>query len=220
MEAGIRRASTRLRNVVRRTRSGRAATSSSFGPSVRLAEGARLERGTKLGCPTTVGRFSRVNGAMWARGEAALTIGAFCAIGNGLRVITNNHDTERVNQQGALHRELGHPARKILKAVTIGSNVWIGDSVFLTAGAVIGDGAVIGAGAVVAGEIPPFVIAGGVPARPIGRRCSEELARALQDLAWWDWPIEKIHANAEFFDRRLVDIEVAEVIALSKWDSD
>jgi acetyltransferase-like isoleucine patch superfamily enzyme len=45
--------------------------------------------------------------------------------------------------------------------------VWIGSKAIITAGVTIGDGAVVAAGAVVTKDIPPFAIAGGVPAKVV-----------------------------------------------------
>lgn len=54
--------------------------------------------------------------------------------------------------------------------IVIGNDVWLATRVTVRKGAVIGDGTVVMAGSVVAGELPPGVIAGGVPARVIRRR--------------------------------------------------
>lgn len=53
--------------------------------------------------------------------------------------------------------------------ITIGDDVWLATRVRLRKGAVIGRGSVIAAGSEVSGEIPPGVLAGGVPARVIRR---------------------------------------------------
>lgn len=55
------------------------------------------------------------------------------------------------------------------KHVLIGQNVWIGDGVVVAPGAEIGMGAIIGANSVVIGQIPPYTIAAGAPAKPIKR---------------------------------------------------
>ena len=47
------------------------------------------------------------------------------------------------------------------------SNVWIGAGVQVLAGVTIGEGSVIGAGSVVNRDIPPHVLAAGVPCRVI-----------------------------------------------------
>jgi lipopolysaccharide O-acetyltransferase len=67
------------------------------------------------------------------------------------------------------------------KAVVIGDNVWIGEQVSILAGATIGRGSVIGANSVVAGNIPPYSIAVGAPARVI-KRYDRSLKR------WVPWP--------------------------------
>ena len=56
------------------------------------------------------------------------------------------------------------------RPVHIGNDVWIGDRVMIMPGVHIGDGSVIGAGAVVTGDIPPYSIAVGVPAKVIRSR--------------------------------------------------
>ena len=51
--------------------------------------------------------------------------------------------------------------------ITIGNNVWSGSHVVINPGVTIGDNAVIGAGSVVTKDIPPNVVAAGVPCRVI-----------------------------------------------------
>ena len=41
------------------------------------------------------------------------------------------------------------------------------------------------------------MIVGGIPARPIKKRFSEETIEKLLDLQWWDWPREKLAENIE-----------------------
>ncbi|WP_415931445.1 CatB-related O-acetyltransferase [Zhenpiania hominis] len=81
--------------------------------------------------------------------------------------------------------------------IVIGSDVWIGYEAVILSGVTIGDGAIIGARAVVTKDIPPYTIVGGVPARQIRRRFSEETIAALLELKWWNWPREKIARKIE-----------------------
>lgn len=54
--------------------------------------------------------------------------------------------------------------------VIVGDDVWLGAKVMVVAGVTIGDGCIVAAGAVVTRDLPPFAIAGGVPARVLGER--------------------------------------------------
>ena len=72
--------------------------------------------------------------------------------------------------------------------IIIGNDVWIGYEAVIMSGVTIGDGAIIGARSVVTKDIPPYTIVGGVPARQIRRRFSEETIAALLELKWWNWP--------------------------------
>ena len=54
--------------------------------------------------------------------------------------------------------------------IKIGDNVWLGAGVNVLDGVSIGEGAIIAAGAVVTEDIPPFAIAGGIPAKVIKLR--------------------------------------------------
>jgi serine acetyltransferase len=73
------------------------------------------------------------------------------------------------------------------RKIVIGNDVWIGTRVFIRDGVSIGDGAVIAAGAVVVSDIPPYAIAGGVPAKIIRYRFREAEIEQLLEIKWWEW---------------------------------
>ena len=54
--------------------------------------------------------------------------------------------------------------------MVIEDNVWVGTRATILPGVTLGRGCVVAAGAVVTRDVPPLVIVGGVPARPIGTR--------------------------------------------------
>lgn len=55
-------------------------------------------------------------------------------------------------------------------AIDIGCDCWIGADVFVGPGVTIGDGTVVGARSSVFGDLPPWVVAVGSPAKPVKPR--------------------------------------------------
>ena len=76
----------------------------------------------------------------------------------------------------------------------IGNDVWIGQNATIMPGVHIGDGAIIGANSIVAGEVRPYTIVAGNPARLIRKRFDDEMIDLLERFAWWDRPIDEINA--------------------------
>ena len=74
----------------------------------------------------------------------------------------------------------------------------------------IGSGCIIGAEAVVSGDVAPYSIVAGNPARVIRRRFEDGIVARLLRLAWWDWPIERILAHeAEICGADIAALEAA-----------
>lgn len=64
-----------------------------------------------------------------------------------------------------VHRDLRKNGEMYAFPVTIGDYVWVGSNVVINPGVTIGENSVIGAGSVVTRDIPPNVVAAGVPCR-------------------------------------------------------
>ena len=76
--------------------------------------------------------------------------------------------------------------------IIIGNDVWIGYDAVIMAGVKIGDGAIIGTRAVVTKDVEAYYIVRGVPAKEIRKRFTPDIIEKLQNLQWWNWPVEKI----------------------------
>ena len=77
----------------------------------------------------------------------------------------------------------------------IGHDVWLGQGARVLPGARLGHGVIAGAGAVVGGNVPPYTLVAGNPARPVRTRFDATTIARLLDIAWWDWPIDRILAH-------------------------
>ena len=132
-----------------------------------------------------------------------LIVGSFCSIGSGAAFIMagnqgHRHDwassfpffymPEMPEFAGAL--DAFAPAGDTV----IGNDVWIGTEAIIMPGVTIGHGAVIGTRALVTRDVEPYTIIGGHPGKPIRKRFDEEQIAMLLEMAWWDWPEDRLKA--------------------------
>lgn len=148
-----------------------------------------------------------------------LHIGAFTAIATGTRIFMNgaNHAMDGFTTYpfdifGADWGSVHDPER--LESgnrgdTVIGPDVWIGHEAMILPGSRIGAGAIIGARAVVSGSVAPYAVVVGNPGRVVRHRFPADTIRTLLDIAWWDWPAERIA-------RHLDAIRGADLAALSR----
>lgn len=137
----------------------------------------------------TMGRNCRVSGQTTFSGRAAsrrrpelvvgdnVDIGWQTTIAVGGRVTLG--DNVRIAGRAFLAGYPGHPLDAAARAaglpdtedqigdITLEDDVWLATGVTVSAGVTIGRGTVVAAGSVVTRDLPPFVLAGGVPARVI-----------------------------------------------------
>ena len=135
-----------------------------------------------------------------------ITIGKYCSIAYGVTIfVGGDHTTETVSTYPFDNILLGKPnptrSYKTTPHTEIGSDVWLGYEAHILGGTKIGHGAVVAARAVVSGEIDPYAIVGGIPARPIRYRFTPQIIEKLLRIAWWDWPEVRVRSNIEWFYR-------------------
>lgn len=143
-------------------------------------------------------------------------IGRYCSIGANIKTIISTHPlSEFVSTHPvffSLKKQAGftfvdeqrfkesiYYDRENKIAVKIGNDVWIGDEVTILGGVNIGDGAAIATGAVVTKDVPPYSVVGGIPAKIIKYRFSEEDIEFLLSFKWWNRDLEWIRSEAEHF---------------------
>ena len=174
--------------------------------------GLFIGKGSSLNSKLSFGNGTRVNGKIIIKGTAIIQIGKYCALGDGIKIISSNHSIETVNLQFDLNKKIG--GRFIegeKKGVIIGHNVWLGDNSIILPGVKIGNGAIVGAGSVVTKEVAPYTLVAGNPAKFIKNRFNIDLADQVDELEWWNWPIPKMKQNKDLF---IIDSESKLALAL------
>ncbi len=137
-----------------------------------------------------------------------LVIGKFCAIARGVKFIMNgaNHKTSGISTYPfqifgtGWEKVMPQPSDLPYKGDTvIGNDVWIGYDCLIMPGVKIGNGAIISSRSVVVTDVPPYAVVGGNPAKAIKERFSQDIASALEEIAWWDpdsiWPLHSASAH-------------------------
>ena len=170
-------------------------------PRIYLGNGATITFGTKSYiAKATVDGFGLIS------------IDKFSALSWGLvfnMVGGSDHNYRNVNSYGISHLDWVaphdfYPPQGTCR-IEIGSDVWIGRGCNLKCTnpkkpLIIGDGAVIASDSVVVKNVPPYAIVGGNPAQIIKYRFPEHVIEALLRIKWWDWSLDKIHDNFQYFN--------------------
>ncbi len=139
-----------------------------IGPRCTLAAGTIVQGNVQMGSNCSLQAGSILIGYGTRENPAGLIrIGNNVRIAPFVQMIAANHrfsDVSRpIVEQGL------EPA-----PIVIEDDVWIAGRVVITAGVTIGTGSVLAAGAVVIRDVPPFSLVGGVPARIIRSRKSDQ----------------------------------------------
>ena len=132
-----------------------------------IAGNPRIHPSASIRCGENIflGKNSHLNAycCIWASPNSKIVLGDNLLMGPGCKMFSSNHSTIEtdipMNMQPYVEKD-----------IIIGNDVWLGANSTILAGVTIGDGTIVAAGSVVTKDLPSYVIAGGIPAKPIKSR--------------------------------------------------
>jgi len=150
-----------------------------------------------------VGKYTRVS-----KGCSLIftEVGNFCSISSNVKLGLGRHPINYLSTNQVFYNKntISNRWQKSIDftenlPINIGNDVWIGMDALVMGGVNVGDGAIIAARALVTKDVPPYAIVGGVPAKVIKYRFSDEIIEKLLEIKWWDFSDEEITENIEVF---------------------
>ena len=185
----------------------------SFGAKARLS--ARFEGYNKLspksffdgemGFASYIGKNSVVQGR----------IGRYCSIADNVTFLVSTHpvshfvsthpcfySTKRQSGFTFVNEQRYEEFPKIegsQYSIEVGNDVYIGYGAIIIGPCRIGNGVVVAAGAVVKGDVPDYCIVGGVPAKIIRKRFSDNQISFLNQFQWWEKDLNWIENHIDDF---------------------
>ncbi len=131
-------------------------------------------------------------------------IGRYCSIANNVSIGQGEHDLSRISTCSLFYES---PWDTLTEgSCVIASDVWIGVDAVILRGVSIGFGAVIAANAVVTKDVPAFAIVGGVPARLIRYRFSEQKQHEVLATGWWEKDVDEAKSLLKLLEVRLENL--------------
>lgn len=136
-------------------------------------------------------------------------IGKFCSIASNVYIGLEAHTLNNISTSPIFTESYNATGTKWIEESTfnpvqttyIGNDVWIGYNALIKGGVSIGDGAIIGAGAIVTKDVPPYAIVGGIPAKILKYRFSENIISQLLSLKWWNMEEDIIKKKIRLFQK-------------------
>jgi acetyltransferase-like isoleucine patch superfamily enzyme len=175
-----------------------------IGPGCAICPNARLVR-------SSLGRYSYVqHGSIVSNA----IIGKYCSIAPHVAIGPGEHPVDCISTHPVIWSmaEGKEVTEDWSRGTVIGNDVWIEQNAIVRSGVKIGDGAVVAAGAVVVKDVGPYEVVGGVPARQIRMRFSDDIVQRFIEMRWWDYSHEAIVSTLGKFAAEGVTAEMLEFI--------
>ncbi len=144
-----------------------------------------------------------------AGGNNIVKIGHFCSVAENVAfILCADHPTNIMSTFPFKVMCLQSQANEAISKgdIVIDDDVWIGYGATILSGVHIGQGAVVAAGAVVSGDVPPYAIVGGVPAKVIKYRFSDEIIDALLEVDYSKLTREMVEEHVDELYQDLKDV--------------
>lgn len=160
-----------------------------------------------------IGEYSRI-GLMCS--IVNTTIGRFTAISRNCIINLARHPTNYLSTNSIFYKKgswgfhdnwIGDVRFINRQPVIIGNDVWIGINCGIMGGVTIGDGAIIATSSIVTKDVPPYSIVGGIPAKVIKYRFSEDVIKRLLEINWWNLSDDDITRVLPIFHTKDITIE-------------
>jgi acetyltransferase-like isoleucine patch superfamily enzyme len=100
-----------------------------------------------------------VNNALFNVGSGDITVGEYAFFGHNVSVLTGTHDINKFGRE----RQLAIPRSG--RDIVIEEGAWVASNAMVLGPCVIGAHAVVGGGSLVIGDVPPYTIVAGAPAK-------------------------------------------------------
>lgn len=168
-----------------------------------------------IGDHSSIGRYDKIRAA---------DIGKYCSISWDCTIGAPTHPFKTAASCALTYRrEYGLVDKDVeffQKRTVIGNDVWIGCNAIIISGVNIGNGAVVAAGAVCTHDIPPYEIWAGIPAKKISDRYgNSDYSERINNLKWWDWPLERQRMALELFKRDVNEMVLTKLEEIAARDS-
>lgn len=130
------------------------------------------------------GTYGDLDVRHFGNNEEKLVIGNYCSIApESVFVLGGEHNYKSISSFPFGTKYGLKENESIVKGpIVVEDDVWIGFRSTIMSGVTLGKGCIVAAGAVVTKDVPPYAIVGGVPAKVIKYRFSEEIISQLRAL--------------------------------------